>query len=370
MVPTWKRSSRRRKAHLKSKEEKIKAWNQSEKVKQFKQVMFPMPQMSAMNFCEVLLIMFLGSLAQTKQYQLRLWDEIVKPAKTPFLSVKRLTCALLVTATRFFPQMHRSFNCSHQWHQRIGSERNAIVQQMCETNEQDNFIRSRALASVSKDPATLDVGDKLKNTEKGLTDLVNQQVCETMKIACENLGKSYALVVAVGKPTETCNTNASQKNNKAKTVYNSSQHLRINGLPGDPIKRRGEIFAPQMPKWTKSWTQRHSRRASLSSEDLEDYRWTDNTANAAGNNAKATGSTPDVGKKSWISGRVETERSVYIACSVKRRCSERKSNTEEEERIPGSRRTCTEAENRQLGIVQRRTESRNEDGGNQFRLTR
>ena len=40
-------------------------------------------------------------------------------------------------------------------------------------NERDNFIRGRALASLSEKLESLDVGEKLKNTENQLTFLVN-----------------------------------------------------------------------------------------------------------------------------------------------------------------------------------------------------
>ena len=55
--------------------------------------------------------------------------------------------------------------------------------------EGDNFIRGRALASISEKLSTLDVVDKLKNMEKRLTDPVGQKGGEAMKTACEKLEK-------------------------------------------------------------------------------------------------------------------------------------------------------------------------------------
>ena len=48
-----------------------------------------------------------------------------------------------------------------------------LCKKCVENNERGNFIRGRALASLSKKLSTLDVGDKLKNMEKRLTNLVD-----------------------------------------------------------------------------------------------------------------------------------------------------------------------------------------------------
>ena len=55
-----------------------------------------------------------------------------------------------------------------------------LCNKRAENNESDNFIRGRALASISKKLSTLKVIDKLKNIEKTLTDLVDQKVGEAM----------------------------------------------------------------------------------------------------------------------------------------------------------------------------------------------
>ena len=59
-----------------------------------------------------------------------------------------------------------------------------------ENNERDNFIRGRALASVSEKLSTLDVGYELNDMEKRLTDLVDQKVGEDMKTNCEKVEKN------------------------------------------------------------------------------------------------------------------------------------------------------------------------------------
>ena len=45
-----------------------------------------------------------------------------------------------------------------------------------ENNERDNFIRGRALEKVSEKLESLDVGKKLKNMEKRLTELVDSKI--------------------------------------------------------------------------------------------------------------------------------------------------------------------------------------------------
>ena len=70
-----------------------------------------------------------------------------------------------------------------------------------ENNERDNFIRGRALASVSEKLESLDVVEKLKNMEKRLTDLVDSKIGEAMTTTCDKVEKTYAAVAAVDKST-------------------------------------------------------------------------------------------------------------------------------------------------------------------------
>ncbi|XP_075261614.1 tRNA (uracil-5-)-methyltransferase homolog A-like [Convolutriloba macropyga] len=65
-----------------------------------------------------------------------------------------------------------------------------------ENNERDNSIKGRALASVSEKLESLDVGDKLKNMEKPLRDLVDSKIGEAMTTTCGKVEKTYAAVVA------------------------------------------------------------------------------------------------------------------------------------------------------------------------------
>ena len=113
-----------------------------------------------------------------------------------------------------------------------------------ENNERHNFIPGRALASVSEKLSTLDVGDKLKNMEKRLTDIGDQKVGEAIKTACEKVEKTHAAVFVVEKSTQTGNTNPSQKVNQGKTNHNISQSLRSQGVPEDPNKSKGENLVP------------------------------------------------------------------------------------------------------------------------------
>ena len=73
-----------------------------------------------------------------------------------------------------------------------------------EQNERDNFIRCRTLAKVAEKIHSLDVGEKLKNMEGRLTDLVDDKIGSATKMTCDKVEKTHAAVVAVkttsGKP--------------------------------------------------------------------------------------------------------------------------------------------------------------------------
>ena len=73
----------------------------------------------------------------------------------------------------------------------LGVNVKLLCKKCFEKNERDIFIRGRTLASVSEKLSTLDVGDKLKNMEKRLTDVVDQKIGETMKTTCEKGGKKH-----------------------------------------------------------------------------------------------------------------------------------------------------------------------------------
>ena len=102
-----------------------------------------------------------------------------------------------------------------------------------EINEQYNFIRGRAIASVFEKLESLDVDKMLKNMEKRLTDIVDSKVGEAMTTTCGKVEKTYAAVVAVdkttsGKPKGTQNAEAQ----KAKSQYQPKfQNPRVKRRP-------------------------------------------------------------------------------------------------------------------------------------------
>ena len=75
-------------------------------IKNFKQIFLLKPVSPSCHFfffSEVLVIRFLGTDQRKRNWQLKSWAEIVKPARCPFLVGKRHTCAFLVTATCILP---------------------------------------------------------------------------------------------------------------------------------------------------------------------------------------------------------------------------------------------------------------------------
>ena len=110
-----------------------------------------------------------------------------------------------------------------------------------EQNERDNVIRCRTLAKVAEKIDSLDVVEKLKNMEKRLTDLLDEKIGNVTKMTCDKVEKTYAAVVAV----ET----TSGKPKGVKTDVNSKSHninkcIRIQGIPEDPNKTKGENLVP------------------------------------------------------------------------------------------------------------------------------
>ena len=77
--------------------------------------------------------------------------------------------------------------------------------------------------------------------ERRLTDLVDEKIGNATKMTCDKVEKTYAAVVAV----ET----TSGKPKGVKTDENSNSHninkcIRIQGIPEDPNKTKGEILVP------------------------------------------------------------------------------------------------------------------------------
>ena len=110
-----------------------------------------------------------------------------------------------------------------------------------EQNERDNFIRCRTLAKFAEKIDSLDVGEKLKNMERRLTDLVDEKIGNATKMTCDKVEKTYAAVVAVettsGKPKGV----KIDENSKS---HNINKCVRIQGIPEDPNKTKGENFVP------------------------------------------------------------------------------------------------------------------------------
>ena len=140
----------------------------------------------------------------------------------------------------------------------LGKNAMLLFTTCAENKERDNFIRGRALASVSEKLESLDIGEKLKNMEKRLTDLVKSKNGDTRTTNCDKVEKTYAAVFAVDKttsvkPKKSQNAEAQKSNHNIKYVsYNVSntyniniiQIFRIQGLKEGPSKSKAKNFVP------------------------------------------------------------------------------------------------------------------------------
>ena len=174
-VATWKRSSRRSRAHLKSKEERVKAWNPSEKSRILNgSSSFSHSCQKKIFFCEVLVIKFLGTDQKKKNLTTETKGRNCKTGKRSIPSSEKTYMCLSCNC-----QMHLTPECTAlstaaiSGNKELGVNVMLLCNKCVENNERDNFIRGRALASVSEKLSTFDVGDKLKNMDKILTDLVD-----------------------------------------------------------------------------------------------------------------------------------------------------------------------------------------------------
>ena len=123
----------------------------------------------------------------------------------------------------------------------LGVNAMLVCNNCVEQNERDNLIRCQTLTKVAGKIDRLDVGEKLKNMESRLTDLVDETIGNATKMTCDKVEKTYAAVVAV----ET----TSGKPKGVKTDENSKSHninkcIRIQGIPEDPNKAKAENFVP------------------------------------------------------------------------------------------------------------------------------
>ena len=73
---------------------------------------------------------------------------------------------------------------------------------------------------------------------------MDQKVGEAITTTCEKVDRTYAAVVAVEKPTETGNTDASHEVNKGKKSKRQPK-LAKSGVPEDPSKSKGESLVPK-----------------------------------------------------------------------------------------------------------------------------
>ena len=123
----------------------------------------------------------------------------------------------------------------------LGMNAMLLCNNCVEQNERDNFIRCRTLAKVAEKIDSMGVGEKLKNMERRLTDLVDEKIGNATKMTCEKVEKTYAAAVAVettsGKP-KGIKTDENSKSN------NINKCIRTQGIPEDPNKTKGENLVP------------------------------------------------------------------------------------------------------------------------------
>ena len=88
---------------------------------------------------------------------------------------------------------------------------------------------------------SLDVGEKLKNMEKRLTDLVDEKIGNATKMTCDKVKKTYAAAVAVETTSGNPKGVKADENSKS---HNINKFIRIRGIPEDPNKTKGENLVP------------------------------------------------------------------------------------------------------------------------------
>ena len=109
-------------------------------------------------------------------------------------------------------------------------------------NDCNKFIRCRIFANANEWIMNLDVGCELKNIDMILTDLVEQKIGNATNSTYEKVEQTYAAVVAVEKFTVSMQGKAEYK---AEYILNDiSQSFRIQGIPEDPTKTKGENLVP------------------------------------------------------------------------------------------------------------------------------
>ena len=160
----------------------------------------------------------------------------------PFLELKTLFSIILNNGD--LKRICKKKNSKPQT-QRMKNSLNKLCNNCVEQNERDNFIRCRTLAKVAEKIDSLDVGEKLKNMERRLKDLVDEKIGNARKISCDKVKKTYAAVVAVETTSEKLKGVKTDENSKS---HNINKSIRLQGIPVDPNKTKGEILSQQTMK--------------------------------------------------------------------------------------------------------------------------
>ena len=111
-----------------------------------------------------------------------------------------------------------------------------------EQNERDNFIRSRTLAKAAEKIDSLDVGEKLKSIERRLKELDDEITGNATKTMCDNVEKTYVVVVAI-------KTTTGVKNGENSKRHNINKSIGIQGITEDPNKTKGENLVSTNSKY-------------------------------------------------------------------------------------------------------------------------
>ena len=74
--------------------------------------------------------------------------------------------------------------------QELGMNDMLLCNSCVEQNERDSFIRCRTMSKVAEKIDSLDVGEKLKNVVRRLTDLVDEKIGSATKTTFEKFEKT------------------------------------------------------------------------------------------------------------------------------------------------------------------------------------
>ncbi len=115
-----------------------------------------------------------------------------------------------------------------------------------ENNERDNFIKGRAQAVMTEKIEGLKLADRLEEMEKRKTELVDEKIDQALKTTCEKVEKTYCQVATEDSKKEGPQNQPSRISKAAKNTndLNIQQSFRIQGIPEDPKKSKGENLVP------------------------------------------------------------------------------------------------------------------------------